>query len=121
MPTLINSPKIIQAVGAIPEWIEEYVGRVNTGTEQVSVARIIAPKGWQEPEQRPAFQEISVVLSGCLKVEHEKGAIDVRTGQAIMEYAGEWVRHSSPYEEGVDYVAICLPAFSPENVNRDKL
>jgi quercetin dioxygenase-like cupin family protein len=119
MPRLINSPKIIEAVGVVPERIEEYVGRVNTGTEHISVARIISPKGWQEPGQRPTFQEISVVVSGCLRVESESGVMEVKSGQAIIEFPGEWVRHSSPYENGADYIAICLPAFSPDNVRRD--
>jgi quercetin dioxygenase-like cupin family protein len=119
MPTLIIAPKIITPAGSLPERIEEYVGRVNTDTEHVSVARIISPQGWQEPGQRPSFQEISVVLSGCLKVEHANGVIEVKAGQAIIELPGEWVQHSSPYEGGVDYIAICLPAFSPENVRRD--
>jgi quercetin dioxygenase-like cupin family protein len=119
MPTLIVAPKIIGAAGSIPERIEEYVGRVNTGTAEISVARIIAPRGWEEPGQRPAFKEISVVISGCLKVEHETGVIEVKAGQSIVELPGEWVRHSAPYAGGVDYFAICLPAFSPENVRRD--
>ena len=120
MPTLIQAPKIIEAAGIVPERIEEFVGRVNTRTEHVSVARIISPIGWQEPGQRPDFQEISVVISGCLKVEHEAGIIEVKAGQAIIEFPGEWVRHSAPYAGGVDYFAICLPAFSPENVRRDE-
>lgn len=120
MPTLITTPKIIQAAGIVPERIEEYVGLVNTRTTEISVARIIAPKGWQEPGQRPAFKEISIIISGCLKVEHEVGVIEVRAGQAVIELSGEWVRHSAPYEGGVDYFAICLPAFSPDNVNRDE-
>ena len=120
MPKLINAPKVIEAAGLMPERIEEYVGRINTGNEQVSVARIISAMGWQEPGQRPDFQEISVVLLGCLKVEHNGGIIEVRAGQAIVEFPGEWVRHSSPYEGGADYIAICLPAFSPTNVRRDQ-
>ena len=120
MPTLIQAPKIINAAGIVPERIEEYIGRVNTGTEHISVARIISPIGWQEPGQRPDFQEISVVLSGCLKVEYEGGIIEVRAGQAVIEFPGEWVRHSSPFEGGANYIAICLPAFSPINVHRDQ-
>jgi quercetin dioxygenase-like cupin family protein len=120
MPTLIIAPKIIGAAGSMPERIEEYVGLVNTGTTEISVARIMAPKGWEEPGQRPAFKEISVVINGCLKVEHEAGVIEVTAGQSIVELPGEWVRHSAPYEGGVDYFAICLPAFSPENVRRDE-
>ncbi|MGD0036876.1 MAG: cupin [Bacteroidota bacterium] len=119
MPTLIKAPNIIEAVGIVPERIEEYVGRVNTATEHISVARIISPKGWQEPGQRPDFQEISVVLRGCLRVEHASGVIEVNAGQAVIEFPREWVRHSSPYEGGADYIAVCLPAFSPGNVNRN--
>ncbi|MBN2678244.1 MAG: hypothetical protein JXR32_09315 [Anaerolineaceae bacterium] len=119
MPTLINVPKIIEAISAVPERIEEFVGRASTGTDHISVARITSPRGWQKPGQRPQFEEIAVVLSGCLKVEHENGVLEVKAGQAVVEKPGEWVRHGSPYDEGVDYIAICLPAFSPQNVNRD--
>jgi quercetin dioxygenase-like cupin family protein len=120
MPALIASPKIINAAGAVPERIEEYVGLVNTGSADISVARIIAPAGWSEPGQCPDFKEVSVVLSGCLKVEYQTGVIEVRAGQAVIEMPGEWVKHSAPYEGGADYIAICLPAFSLENVRRDE-
>jgi ethanolamine utilization protein EutQ len=119
MPKLIAAPKIIETVVENPEKIEEYIGRWNTGTDQVSVARISAPKGWQEPGQIPAFQEIFVVLDGCLKIEYKGGIIEAKAGQAVIESPGEWVRHSSPYENGVIYMAICTPAFSPEKVKRD--
>jgi quercetin dioxygenase-like cupin family protein len=119
MPKLVDAPKIIETAVEIPEKIEEFVGRLNTGTEQISVARISAPKGWQEPGQIPAFQEIFIVLDGCLKVEHKCGIIEAKTGQAVIETPGEWVWHSSPYENGVIYMAICLPAFSPDKVKRD--
>lgn len=92
---------------------------MNTATEHISVARIISPEGWQEPGQRPDFQEISVVLRGCLRVEHASGVIEVNAGQTVIEFPGEWVRHSSPYQGGADYIAVCLPAFSQGNVNRD--
>jgi len=99
---------------------EEYVGRVNSGHEGVSVARMIGPEGWVEPGQRPAFQEITVVLEGMLRVEDENGLLDVRAGQAVVAQAGEWVRYSCPEPGGAEYVAVCLPAFSPETVRRDQ-
>jgi mannose-6-phosphate isomerase-like protein (cupin superfamily) len=99
--------------------IDEYIGRVNTKTPEVSVAHMRSPSGWQEPGQRPEFREVTVVLRGLLRVEHEGGALDVRAGQAVLCEPGEWVRYSSPTDEGAEYVAICLPAFSPETVHRD--
>ena len=119
MPKLIAEPKVIETAVEIPEKIEEYVGRLNTGTEQISVAMRTAPKGWQLPGQRAGFQEILVVLKGCLRVEHKEGVIEAKAGQAVIESPGEWVRHSAPYEKGVVYLAICTPAFSPDNVKRD--
>ena len=119
MPRLIPAPTIIQAAGNKPKRIEEYAGRVNSGHESVSVARMLSPEGWVEPGQRPEFEEITVVLSGCLRVEHEGGALDVRAGQAVVARPGEWVRYSSPEPGGAQYVAICLPAFSPATVHRD--
>ena len=119
MPTLIESPSVIESAGNKPKRIEEYVGRVNTGDEAVSVARMVSPGGWVEPGQRPVFEEITVVLEGCLHVEHEGGALDVRAGQAVVTHPGEWVRYSTPEEGGAKYVAICLPAFSMETVHRD--
>ncbi|MGA9406417.1 MAG: cupin [Bacteroidota bacterium] len=120
MPTLILQPTIIKAAGNLPKRIEEYAGRVNSGHTEVSVARMVSPKGWVEPGQKPDFEEITVVLHGCLKVEHKDGMIEVNAGQAIVAKPGEWVRYSSPYEGGAEYVAICLPAFSPSTVNRDE-
>jgi mannose-6-phosphate isomerase-like protein (cupin superfamily) len=119
MPTLIASPTVIAAAGNKPKRIEEFAGRVNSGQSDVSVARMLSPEGWVEPGQRPAFEEITLVLRGMVRVEHEHGAIDVRAGQAIVAHPGEWVRYSSPEEGGAEYVAICLPAFSPATVNRD--
>jgi mannose-6-phosphate isomerase-like protein (cupin superfamily) len=119
MPTLLAAPTIIQAVGTKPKVIEEYAGRVNTGHAGVSVARMVSPEGWQEPGQRPQFEEITVVLRGLLRVEHEGGVIDVRAGQGVVAAPGEWVRYSSPEAGGAEYVAICLPAFSPDTVHRD--
>jgi mannose-6-phosphate isomerase-like protein (cupin superfamily) len=120
MPTLISQPTIINAAGNLPKRIEEYAGRVNSGHTEVSVARMISPKGWVEPGQKPEFEEITVVLRGCLKVEHDSGVIEVKAGQAIVARPGEWVRYSSPYEGGAEYIAVCLPAFSPSTVNRDE-
>lgn len=119
MPTLIAAPTVIAAAGNKPKRIEEYAGRVNSGHRGVSVARMVSPDGWIEPGQRPEFEEITVVLRGMLRVEHEGGAIDVHAGQAIVARPGEWVRYSSPEAGGAEYVAICLPAFSPESVHRD--
>jgi mannose-6-phosphate isomerase-like protein (cupin superfamily) len=119
MPTLINTPTVIAAAGNKPKRIEEYAGRVNSGHEVVSVARMVSPEGWLEPGQRPAFEEITIVLRGMLRVEHELGSFDVRVGQAVVALPGEWIRYSSPEPDGAEYVAICLPAFSPETVNRD--
>ena len=119
MPTLIPKPSVIQAAGNKPKRIEEYVGRVNSGHAGVSVARMVSPEGWVEPGQRPEFEEITVVLRGLLRVEHEAGVLDVRAGQAVVSHPGEWVRYSSPEPEGAEYVAVCLPAFSPATVHRD--
>jgi mannose-6-phosphate isomerase-like protein (cupin superfamily) len=119
MPRLIDTPAVIQAAGTKPKRIEEYAGRVNSGHSGVSVARMVSPEGWQEPGQRPEFEEITVVLRGMLRVEHERGALDVRAGQAIVTSGGEWVRYSTPEPGGAEYVAVCLPAFSPDTVHRD--
>ncbi|MDC3960262.1 cupin domain-containing protein [Polyangium jinanense] len=119
MPTFIEKPSRIEAAGNKPKLIDEYVGRVNTGTESASVAHMRSPGGWVEPGQRPAFDEFTVVLRGTLHVEYEGGAVDVRAGQAIITHKGEWVRYSTPGEEGAEYIAVCLPAFSPATVNRD--
>jgi mannose-6-phosphate isomerase-like protein (cupin superfamily) len=119
MPTLIESPTVIAAAGTKPKRIEEYAGRVNSGHTGVSVARMVSPQGWMEPGQRPEFEEVTVVLKGLLRVEHEQGTMDVRAGQAVVTKAGEWVRYSTPEPDGAEYVAICVPAFSPETVHRD--
>jgi mannose-6-phosphate isomerase-like protein (cupin superfamily) len=120
MPTLISAPSVVQAAGHPPKRIEEYAGRVNSGHGHVSVARMRSPAGWREPGQRPEFEEITVVLSGMLRVEHESGVLDVHAGQAIVTHPGEWIRYSSPGEEGAEYVAVCLPAFSIQTVHRDQ-
>lgn len=119
MPTIIAGPTIIEAAGNTPKTIQEYAGRVNSGHTGVSVARMVSPAGWVEPGQRPEFEEITVVLRGCLRVEHETGVLDVRAGQAVVTHPGEWVRYSSPEADGAEYVAVCLPAFSPATVHRD--
>ena len=119
MPKLIEMPTVVEAAGNKPKKIEEYAGRVNSGHQQVSVARMKSPAGWQEPGQRPEFEEITVVLKGMLRVEHEGGVVDVRAGQAVLARPGEWVRYSTPEAEGAEYIAVCLPAFSPDTVHRD--
>lgn len=119
MPRLIAQPTVIEAAGNKPKVIEEYAGLVNSGHAQVSVARMVSPHGWEEPGQRPEFEELTVVLKGLLRVEHEGGALDVRAGQAVVTAPGEWVRYSSPEPGGAEYIAVCLPAFSPATVHRD--
>jgi quercetin dioxygenase-like cupin family protein len=119
MPRLIAAPTVVPAAGDPPKRIEEFAGRVNTGTSAFSVARMVSPEGWKEPGQRPDFEEVTLVLKGLIRVEHEGGAIDVREGQAIVTAPGEWVRYGSPEPGGAEYVAICLPAFSPDTVHRD--
>lgn len=120
MPRLIAGPTVIQAAGNKPKRIEEYAGRVNSGHDAVSIARMVSPAGWIEPGQRPEFEEITLVLRGLLRVEHAEGSLDVRAGQAVVTAPGEWVRYSSPEAEGAEYVAVCRPAFSPETVHRDE-
>ncbi len=120
MPRLIEQPTVIQAAGNKPKRIEEYAGRVNSNHTAVSVARMISPGGWNEPGQRPDFEEITIVLRGRLRVDHEGGELDVVPGQAVVTAPGEWVRYSTPDPDGAEYVAVCLPAFSPANVNRDE-
>lgn len=120
MPQRIEQPSVIQAAGNVPKMIREYVGRVNTQTEGLSIAHMSSPGGWEEPGQRPEFDEYTVVLKGRLHVEHEGGAFDVPAGQAVITRAGEWVRYSTPGDDGADYIAVCLPAFSPAIVHRDE-
>lgn len=119
MPRLIERPTRVEAAGNKPKLIDEYVGRVNSKHETLSVAHMRSPGGWVEPGQTPEFQEITLVLRGRLRVEHEGGSLDVVGGQAIVTEPGEWVRYSTPDEEGAEYVAICLPAFAMETVHRD--
>ena len=119
MPKLIAAPTVVAAAGTKPKRIEEFAGRMNSGHANVSVARMTSPSGWEEPGQRPEFEEITVVLRGLLRVEYEGGALDVRAGQAVIAHPGEWVRYGSPEPGGAEYVAVCLPAFSPDAVHRD--
>lgn len=119
MPELIAKPTRIEAAGNKPKLIDEHVGRVNNGEERLSIAHMRSPSGWVEPGQRPEFDEYTVVIRGALRVEHEGGALDVRAGQAVLTKKGEWVRYSTPDPEGAEYIAVCLPAFSPGTVHRD--
>ena len=120
MATLIQSSTEIQACSNIPKVIEEFVGRVNSGTREVSVARMRSPQGWEEPGQTPEFDEYTVVIAGTLRVETTDKSFDVKAGQAAIAPKGEWVRYSSPLEGGAEYLAMCVPAFSPETVHRDE-
>jgi mannose-6-phosphate isomerase-like protein (cupin superfamily) len=119
LPRLISQPTIVAAAGNKPKQIQEFCGRVNSGHSSVSVARMISPQGWQEPGQSPEFEEITVVLRGMIRVEHKEGVLEVRAGQAIVTAPGEWVRYSTPEADGAEYIAVCLPAFSPSTVHRD--
>ncbi|MEN3339681.1 MAG: hypothetical protein V7647_3357 [Acidobacteriota bacterium] len=120
MPRLIEAPSIIVAAGNKPKRIEEYTGRVNSGDAAVSIARMTSPGGWQEPGQRPEFEEVTVVLRGMVRVESAGGTLEVRAGQAVVTRPGEWVRYSTPDEDGAEYIAVCVPAFSPATVHRDE-
>jgi mannose-6-phosphate isomerase-like protein (cupin superfamily) len=119
MPTHLRAPSVIQAAGNKPKVIEEYIGRVNSGTAAVSVARMKSPPGWVEPGQTPEFDEYTVVLRGALRVTSRDGVVDVRAGEAVIAHKGEWVQYSSPDPEGAEYVAVCVPAFSIDTVHRD--
>jgi ethanolamine utilization protein EutQ len=119
LPTLIASPTRIAPHGTKPKLIDEYIGRVNSATESVSVAHMHSPTGWEEAGQTPEFDEFTVVLRGSLRVEHKGGHLDVGAGQAVIAHRGEWVRYSTPNPEGAEYVAVCLPAFAPDTVHRD--
>jgi mannose-6-phosphate isomerase-like protein (cupin superfamily) len=120
MPRLIAKPTRIQPAGNKPKLIDEYVGRVNSGTSAASIAHMRSPGGWLEPGQTPEFDEFTIVLRGMLRVESKNGVLDVKAGQAVHVAAGEWVRYSTPEAEGAEYIAVCLPAFSPETVHRDE-
>ena len=120
MPRLITSPAVVRAAGTKPKRIEEFVGRVNSGHVRVSVAHMTSPPGWEEPGQRPEFEEITLVVRGSVRVEYEGGALDVPAGQAVVTAPGEWIRYSTPGAEGAEYYAVCLPAFSPSAAHRDE-
>jgi mannose-6-phosphate isomerase-like protein (cupin superfamily) len=119
MPTLIAQPTRVEAAGNKPKLIDEYVGRVNTGNNAVSIAHMRSPGGWVEPGQAPEFDEYTVVLAGLLRVEHREGVIDVAAGQAVVVDRGEWVRYSTPNSEGAEYIAVCVPSFSLPAAHRD--
>lgn len=120
-PVLIAVPTRVEAAGTKPKLIDEYVGRVNTGTNGVSVAHMRSPGGWLEPGQTPEFDEYTVVLRGTLRVEHLEGIVEVNAGQAVFTPKGVWIRYSTPGDDGAEYVAICLPAFTPGTVHRDEV
>lgn len=119
MARMVEKPAEVPAAGEKPKIIEEFVGRVNTGTEEVSVARMRSPEGWTEPGQTPEFEECSVVLKGVLRVDTRERTYDVRGGRALLAESGEWVRYSTPFPGGAEYISVCRPAFSPDNVHRD--
>jgi mannose-6-phosphate isomerase-like protein (cupin superfamily) len=119
MPTLVSQPTRITAAGNKPKLIDEYIGRVNSKTSTASVAHMRSPGGWVEPGQTPEFEEFTVVLKGMLRVTHKGGSLDVHAGQAVITHKGEWVQYSTPQEDGAEYIAVCLPAFSPDTVHRD--
>lgn len=119
MPRLIEQPLRVEAAGNKPKLIDEYVGQANSAESRLSVAHMRSPGGWIEPGQRPEFDEFTVVLKGVLRVQHDKGSLDVKAGQAVIAHKGEWVRYSTPLPEGAEYIAVCLPAFSLDTVHRD--
>jgi len=120
MPILIAQPTRVPAVGTKPKLIDEYVGRVNNAGSAISIAHMRSPQGWEEPGQKPEFEEITVVLKGMVRVQHREGTIDVTGGQALIALPGEWVRYSTPNEGGAEYIAVCIPAFSVQTVHRDQ-
>jgi mannose-6-phosphate isomerase-like protein (cupin superfamily) len=120
MATLIPKPTRVQAAGHPPKSIEEFVGRVNSATQEVSIARMVSPSGWVEPGQKPAFDEYTLVLRGSLHLQLENEDLDVAAGQAVIVAAGEWVKYSTPGPEGAEYISVCLPAFAPRLVHRDE-
>jgi mannose-6-phosphate isomerase-like protein (cupin superfamily) len=115
----IDGPSVIEAAGNKPKIIKEYIGRVNSGTKDVSIAHMVSPAGWKEPGQKPEFNEYTVVLKGMLRVKTARQEVDVHSGEAVIVEAGEWIEYSTPDEGGAEYIAVCLPAFSPESVHRD--
>jgi len=119
LPTRIEAPSRVEAAGNKPKLIDEYIGRVNSGNRELSIAHMRSPGGWQEPGQTPDFDEFTVVVRGTLRVESHDGVLDIHAGQAVVAHRGEWVRYSTPGEEGAEYIAVCLPAFGVETVHRD--
>jgi len=119
MSSFIPSPSIVKAAGNKPKVIEEFIGRVNSGINDVSIARMKSPYGWTEPGQTPKFDEYTVVLHGLLRVVTKSGTIDITSGQAFIANKGEWIQYSTPETGGAEYISVCIPAFSPENVHRD--
>ncbi len=119
MSSFISSPSIVQAAGNKLKMIEEFIGRVNSGTSDVSIARMKSPCGWTEPGQTPEFDEYTVVLQGLLRITTKSGTIDIVSGQAFIANRGEWIQYSTPETGGAEYISVCIPAFSPENVHRD--
>jgi ethanolamine utilization protein EutQ (cupin superfamily) len=119
MPTIIKNPTKIEAAGNKTKIIEEFIGKVNSSNEQISIAKMKSPVGWEEPGQTPEFDEYTIILNGMLRVETKTGTFDIKAGEAIITHKGEWIKYSTP-NEGTEYIAVCLPAFSPETVHRDK-
>jgi mannose-6-phosphate isomerase-like protein (cupin superfamily) len=119
MPTLIAKPTVIPAAGTKPKIIQEFIGRINSRSAGVSIARMVSPAGWMEPGQTPEFDEYTLVLNGVVRVAFNGGAVEVHAGEAVIAHRGEWVQYSTPVEEGAEYLAVCVPAFSPESVHRD--
>ncbi len=117
---LIDNPSVIEACGNKPKVIEEFIGMVNSGTSDISIARMKSPQGWEEPGQTPEFDEYTLVLKGTLCVKSKEGNLEVGKGEAVISGKGEWVQYSIPYEGGAEYISVCLPAFTPRAVHRDK-
>ena len=120
MISVINTPKVVKAAGNKPKIIEEFIGKVNSQSEDVSIARMKSPSGWEEPGQRPEFDEYTLVLKGFLRVKTENETVDIKANEAVISPRGEWVQYSTPGAEGAEYIAVCIPAFSPETVHRDE-
>jgi mannose-6-phosphate isomerase-like protein (cupin superfamily) len=120
VPTHIENPTVVQAAGNKPKLIEEFIGRVNSQSEALSIARMQSPAGWVEPGQTPEFDEHTVVLRGTLRVTSRSGSIEVSAGQAVIAHRGQWIQYSTPGPEGAEYIAVCIPAFSPGTVHRDE-
>jgi ethanolamine utilization protein EutQ (cupin superfamily) len=120
VPTLIEKPSVIAAAGNKLKIIEEFIGRMNSKTDSLSIARMQSPSGWIEPGQTPEFDEFTIVLRGSLRVSTRNGTLDVHAGQAVIAHRGEWVQYSTPGADGAEYVAVCLPAFSMDTVHRDE-